>query len=89
MPEYKVINGTIRVLHLDLDKSWWQRGTSPWERDVAEVESVIRQATGLRRITKRHTRYYVELRVRADIKARAVAAVMMQFGQQSTLHWLG
>lgn len=83
MPEYRVVGGKIRVMHLDLDQSWWKRGESPWERDVAKVESVIRQATGLRRITKRHARYYVELRLRQDLAARAVAAVMMEFGEQS------
>lgn len=70
-------------MHLDLDESWWKRGQSPWERDVAKVESVIRLATGLRRVTKRHARFYVELRVRQGLAARAVAALMMEFGEQS------
>lgn len=56
---------------------------SPYEREVWKVESIIRQVTGLRRITKRHGRYYVELLVREELRARAVAAVRLHFGQQS------
>jgi SPX domain protein involved in polyphosphate accumulation len=62
---------------------------SPYEREVWKVESIIRQATGLRRITKRHDRYYVEFRVRAELRARAVTAVRIHFGPQSDASLLG
>jgi len=84
MPEYRVMpDGEIRVMHLYLDDSWWQRGGNRWERDVADVERTIRAATGLQRVTKRHSRHYVAMRVRKQLMPGAVAAVMMTFGQQS------
>lgn len=90
MPEYRVMpDGAIRVMHLDLDRSWWSRTTSKWERDVAEVESVIREATGLRRVHKKHSWSYVELRVRKAFVAQATVAVMMHFGKQSESSLLG
>lgn len=70
-------------MHLDLDDTYWQRGNSSWERNVAAVEDVIRQATGLKRVTKHHGRHYVEFRIRAELADRAKVAVMMQFGTQS------
>lgn len=83
MIRYAIVDGKIRVLHLDLDKSWWKRANSPWERDVAAVEGVMRLATGLSRITKRHLSHYVELRVRQELRAAALVAVKMQFGPPS------
>ena len=83
MPEYRIVNGRIRVLHLDLMDSWWNRGNSPWERHVKEFENVVRQATGLHRVTKIHGRHYVEFRIRDDLAAQANVAVVMQFGPQS------
>lgn len=89
MPDYKVMpDGAVRVLHLDLDKSWWKRGMSPWERDVAQVEGTIRLATGLRRVLKRHGRCYVELRVRSELVARAVTAVRLEHGKPSEISLL-
>jgi hypothetical protein len=63
--------------------TYWKRGMSAWERDVAAVESVIRQATGLRSITKRHGQCYVEFRIRAELAVQAKVAVTVQFGPQS------
>ncbi len=83
MTDYRIVDGRIRVLHLDLDKSWWKRGDSHWERHVKEFENVVRQATGLRRVMKFHGRSYVEFRIRADVAAQAKVAVIMQFGPQS------
>lgn len=89
MPEYRVMtDGEIRVMHLDLDDSWWKRGGSTWERDVADVERTIRAATGLKRVTKRHGRHYVAMRVRKNLVPSAVAAVVITFGQQSKLSLL-
>lgn len=76
-------------MHLDLDRSWWNRATSKWEWDVAEVEGVIREATGLRRVHKKHSWSYVELRVRKALLAQATVAVMMHFGKQSESSLLG
>ena len=90
MPDYVVMpDGAIRVMHLDLDRSWWNRSTSAWESDVAEVEGVIRVATGLRRVHKTHHWNYVELRVRKSLVAHATVAVMMHFGKQSESSLLG
>ena len=84
MPDYRVMpDGTVRVMHLDLDRSWWNRADSVWESDVAEVENVMRQATGLQRVHKTHHWNYVELRVRKALVAQATVAVMMHFGKQS------
>lgn len=84
MPNYRVMpDGEIRVMHLDLKWPWWKRRQSSWEHDVAQVESTIRAATGLQRVTKRHGRYYVAMRVRKPLTPCAVAAVMLTYGEQS------
>lgn len=84
MPEYRVMpDGEIRVMHLDLEQSWWKRGNSLYERDVSKVEDTIRIATGLQRVVKHHKRYYVSLRVRRELIPQAVAAVTIEFGPQS------
>lgn len=70
-------------MHLDLDKSYWKRGTSPWERDVNAVDDVLRQSTGLSRITRRHERYFVEFIIRQELFPQAAVAVAMQFGPQN------
>ena len=89
MPDYRIVDGRIRVMHLDLDDTYWKRGASSWERDVAAVDSVIRQATGLQRVTRHHGRNYVEFLIRADLADRAKVAVMMQFGPQCESGLLG
>ena len=90
MHDYRVMpDGAIRVMHLDLDRSWWRRSSSKWEQDVAEVEDVIRAATGLRRVHKTHHWSYVELRIRKNLVAQATVAVMIHYGKQSDSSLLG
>ena len=45
----------VRVKYSGLKKPWRLRGGySPWETDMREIELVLRQATGLRRMYRRH-----------------------------------
>lgn len=67
----------IRVYHGDLDTSWWGRATTRGERDARRIEGIIRDATGLRRVMRRHDRNIVEFRVRKDLFDRAAVAVRM------------
>lgn len=67
----------IRVYHGDLDKSWWKRGESPGEGKVRKVADIIREATGLQRVTCIHDRDVVEFRIRKELFNRAAVALKM------------
>lgn len=71
--------GTIRVFHGDLDETYWKRGDSPGEYDVRRVADIIRAATGLRQIKRRHDRYVVELILRKELFDQAATALRMSF----------
>jgi hypothetical protein len=67
----------IRVYHGDLDKSWWKRGMSDGEGKVRKVEDIIREATGLQRVTRIHDRDVVEFRIRKELFNRAAVALKL------------
>lgn len=81
IPWYLILRESrvIRVYHGDLDQSWWQRGMLHGERMVEKVESVIRLATGLQRVTRRHTRECVDFMLSAELFDRAAVAVRLSF----------
>lgn len=68
---------TIRVYHGDLDQTYWKRVASSDESKVRRVEDVIRNATGLQRITRRHDYHTVEFILREDLFNRAAVALRM------------
>lgn len=67
----------IRVYHGDLDKSWWTRGMAHGERQVKRVEEILREATGLQRVTRHHDWQVVEFRLRKELFDRAAVALRM------------
>jgi hypothetical protein len=67
----------IRVYHGDLDQSWWKRGMSDGEGKVRKVGDIIREATGLQRVTCIHDGNVVEFRVRKELFNRAAVALKM------------
>lgn len=69
----------IRVYHGDLDQSWWKRGMSDGEGKVRKVGDIIREATGLQRVTCIHDGNVVEFRVRKELFNRAAVALRMTF----------
>lgn len=69
----------IRVYHGDLDESWWKRGMSDGEGKVRKVEDIIREATGLQRVSRIHDRNIVEFRIRKELFNRAAVALRMTF----------
>lgn len=69
----------IRVYHGDLDKSWWKRGGSAGEGRVRKVEDIIREATGLKRVSRTHDWNVVEFRIRKELFNRAAVALRMTF----------
>ena len=68
---------TIRVYHGDLDKTYWERGATTGEEQVRRVEEVIRYATGLHRVARRHDYQTVEFVLREDLFNRAAVALRM------------
>lgn len=83
MPLYKIDRTArvIRVFHGDLDKSRWKRGSSTGARDCRAVESAILQATGMRRVYRRHERVWVVFRLSARTFDVAAIAVRFQIGK--------
>ena len=75
----------IRVMHLHLDASRWNRGMDLWEAEVAEVDSVIRTSTGLKRVFRTHGRNFVDFRVRKELFDQAAIAVRFEFGEESNI----
>ena len=70
----------IRVHHGDLDLSYWKRGRSIYEREMQSVERTILDATGLKRIFRKHGFAKVDFHIRDSAKFNAAAiAVMMKF----------
>lgn len=69
----------IRVYHGDLDKSWWKRGGSAGEGQVRKVEDIIRETTGLKRVSRTHDWNVVEFRIRKKLFNRAAVALRMTF----------
>jgi hypothetical protein len=75
LPESRV----IRVYHGDLDRSWWTRAQSRGERMAWEVESVIRYATGLQRVSRKHIGDCVDFELSPTTFGPAAVAVRMSF----------
>jgi len=71
----------IRVKHFDLGDPWWKRGMSQSERDMQKVEAVLRMASGLQRIFRRHNHrhYFVEFRLNATVFNAAACALRITY----------
>lgn len=73
----------VRVKHCDLDKPWRARGTfeSRGERDMKLIESVLVDATGLKRIYRSHnSRFgYVDFRLSQRTFGAASVALAMTY----------
>ena len=70
----------VLVLHLDLDESWWSRGNSHWERDMKDIEDVLRGITGKRLWRRHHLRgNLVEFRIPKNSCRAAAVALRMTY----------
>lgn len=71
----------IRVKHFALDDTWWKRGMSPSERGVREIENVLRMASGLQHLYRRHNHRhnFVEFRISAKAFNAAACALRITY----------
>lgn len=69
----------IRVLHGDLDESWWKRAMAQGEKDAQKIEAIIRDATGLKRVYRQHRRQCVDFRLNSRLFDRAAIAVRLEY----------
>lgn len=71
----------IRVQHFYLEDSWWKRGMNRCELDVQKIENVLRMASGLQRLYRRHNRWhsYVEFRLNEKVFNAAACALRITY----------
>lgn len=77
----------VRVVHIDLDKSWWQRATSFCEREMQDVETVLRQASGLQRLYRRHNRFWSYVEFRLNRHSFNAAACALRITYAADQYW--
>ena len=73
--------------HLDIDESWWNRGMSRSEADMQKIESLLREATGLQRIWRRHHIGWHVVEIRLSQKHYKQAAVALRLTYQPDPDW--
>ena len=77
----------ILFMHLDLDKSWWQRGESRDEVRMQRIESFLEQVTGLRRIYRKHHELLCIVEFRLGKKHYNAAATALRLSYRPEPVW--